>query len=140
MNRHYVYAHYDGSVPQYIGMGKNGRAWSTVKRHKDHKEWMESYWVPSAFVEVIAVGMTQDEAYQLESSLIKVLNPRYNREKFKGQTGSNHHSSKLTEEQVLDIIKDSRIHRLIAEEYGVSRRTIGKIKTGDAWSHVQEQK
>ena len=51
--------------------------------------------------------------------------------------GSNHGCSKLTEQKVKDIRKDTRLHRVIAKEYGVVRRTISEIKQNKTWRHVK---
>ena len=51
--------------------------------------------------------------------------------------GERHGQSKLTEEQVKSILKDTRFHTKIATDYNVSRRTISYIKRGEAWKHVK---
>ena len=48
--------------------------------------------------------------------------------------GENSYKSKLTEKQVLDIRKDTRPNQEIANDYGASRQTIYKIKTGNTWA------
>ena len=50
--------------------------------------------------------------------------------------GSKQHASKLTEKQVAAILKDDRTHTAVAADYGVSRHTIGLIKSGKWWRHV----
>lgn len=50
--------------------------------------------------------------------------------------GENVHCAKLTEKQVRKIKDDTRIHKLIADDYGVTRRAITFIKQGITWSHV----
>lgn len=50
--------------------------------------------------------------------------------------GEAHAMAKLTEAQVLAIRADRRIHRLIAVDYSVGRRTIGDIKLRRCWSHI----
>ena len=44
--------------------------------------------------------------------------------------------AKLTEENVLAILKDTRTQIDIAKDYNVSKATIGMIKTGKRWKHV----
>lgn len=44
--------------------------------------------------------------------------------------------SKLTEDAVRAIRADGRIHKLIAADYGISRRTVGHIKSRAIWKHV----
>ena len=51
--------------------------------------------------------------------------------------GENNSSSKLTEEQVKQIRKDTRFHKVIASEYGVCRNTISRIKHRNSWRHVK---
>lgn len=48
--------------------------------------------------------------------------------------GELHGRCKLKEWQVLSIYRDTRRHRIIAEEYGMVRRSIGDIKSGKSWS------
>jgi hypothetical protein len=46
-------------------------------------------------------------------------------------------TAKLTEKQVLQIIKDERIQSEIAKEYGVMPSTISRIKSGVRWGHLR---
>ncbi len=50
--------------------------------------------------------------------------------------GETHPSARLRETTVRQILADARTHRLIAAEFGISRRTVGNIKAGRAWRHV----
>ena len=43
---------------------------------------------------------------------------------------------KLTDEKVRAIRADTRVNRLIAVDYGVTRRTIDRIKKGQDWKHL----
>ncbi len=49
---------------------------------------------------------------------------------------SNCGGVKLTDEKVGAIRADARVHRLIAADYGVTRRTIDRIKKGQDWKHL----
>lgn len=51
--------------------------------------------------------------------------------------GSKSGTAILDEEKVLTILKDNRTQIKIANEYGVSKSTIGKIKCGRNWKHLQ---
>ena len=51
--------------------------------------------------------------------------------------GSKQHLSKLTEEQVRAIRKDSRKHRIIANEYNIAKSNIWFIKSRTTWKHVE---
>jgi hypothetical protein len=51
--------------------------------------------------------------------------------------GEQNGSAKLTETAVRDIRADCRRNYDIAAEYGVSRRTIGRIKSGASWACVE---
>lgn len=44
--------------------------------------------------------------------------------------------NKLTEAQVLQIIRDNRFGRLVAKDYGVSESMIYHIRKGIAWKHL----
>lgn len=53
--------------------------------------------------------------------------------------GENCGASKLSEKEVYEIremISKNMVHEQIAKKFGVSRRTIGHIKTGETWKHV----
>jgi len=43
--------------------------------------------------------------------------------------------AKLTKEQIIAIRNDSRLQRIIAEEYGVRQSLISRIKNGTRWVH-----
>ena len=51
--------------------------------------------------------------------------------------GSDAGGAILKENQVIKILKDTRFQSVIAKEYGVSKSTIGKIKSGKNWLHVR---
>lgn len=51
--------------------------------------------------------------------------------------GESHYSAKLTEIQVLSILKDNRYNTIIAKELNVSPRLIGLIKQRKNWKHIQ---
>lgn len=44
--------------------------------------------------------------------------------------------SKLTTEKVLQIRKDNRLHKTIANEYGICRQSVGDIKNKVTWKSV----
>ena len=48
------------------------------------------------------------------------------------------HIAKLTEIQVIAILKDTRSQRAIANEHNVHQSTISRIKQGKQWKHVRE--
>lgn len=50
--------------------------------------------------------------------------------------GETSRQSKLTEQQVRDIIADPRMQIEIADEYGVTQGMVGHIKRGEAWKHI----
>jgi len=51
--------------------------------------------------------------------------------------GAGNASAKITEAQALKIIKSSKSANELADKYGVSARTIRKIKDGTRWGHLQ---
>ena len=51
----------------------------------------------------------------------------------KGQQNGQH---KLTDEQVRAIRTDHRTQHAIAQDYGISRTTVSKIKNGKLWKHL----
>ena len=52
------------------------------------------------------------------------------------QPGESNGHAKLTEADVLAIRADSRYHRVIADEYGVTQPLISLIKNRKRWSHI----
>lgn len=52
--------------------------------------------------------------------------------------GSNHHSTTLTEKQVMEIksLSTSKSQKELAAMFGVSRQNIGSIQNSVTWSHV----
>jgi len=56
-----------------------------------------------------------------------------------GSPGELNGSSKLTEQQVLKILKDPRPLTHIAKDFGVSPVLVGKIKKGTSWSYLSSK-
>ena len=52
--------------------------------------------------------------------------------------GEDNGRAKLTDTDVIHIRRDTRTHRAIAEEYGISRPAVGMIKRGCTWQHVKD--
>jgi len=52
------------------------------------------------------------------------------------KSGEENASSKLKSSDILNIIIDNRVSRLIAVDYNVSKSTITSIKSGKSWSHI----
>lgn len=50
--------------------------------------------------------------------------------------GEQSHLSILTEKEVIEILKLHKTVRYISEKYGVSEKTITRIKTGKIWKHI----
>lgn len=56
--------------------------------------------------------------------------------KAKGRTRSG--IVKLTPDQVLAIRKDTRVQRVIAEEYGIEQTNVSAIKLRKSWRHLED--
>ena len=54
-------------------------------------------------------------------------------QKGRGTNWERNRHAKLTEDEVRAILDDSRVHRLIAVDYGVTLRTIDRIKNRYTW-------
>jgi hypothetical protein len=50
--------------------------------------------------------------------------------------GVDHHASKISAEQALEIRNDSRSSTVLAREYGLHFGTIQRIRTGKTWAHI----
>lgn len=50
--------------------------------------------------------------------------------------GEAHKQSKLTEQQVRNIRRDSRAQRLIAADHGVTQSLVSQVRSGRIWKHI----
>jgi len=50
--------------------------------------------------------------------------------------GSNHHSSKLSECEVMEILASNESGPVMARKFGVSKSAIHRIRSGRSWSHL----
>lgn len=55
----------------------------------------------------------------------------------KDQNGSKNKMAKLTEEQVIEILKSNKTTKELMKSYNVSRKTIENIKNKKSWTHVK---
>jgi len=74
------------------------------------------------------------EEYGIEQTAVSLIKQGKNWYWLDSDIVNNHHNHVLTEDEVKSIRKDNRVHRLIAEDYGVQRRQISRIKQGTRWS------
>jgi len=58
------------------------------------------------------------------------------RHRAKRKRGSECSWSKLTEKQVIDIVKSTATQQKIAERYGLDQSTVSQIKAGLRWKHL----
>ena len=59
------------------------------------------------------------------------------RDRYNPARGERQAFSKLTENQVKEVLKDNRQHGEIAKDFGVTRQTIQCIKSRKTWKHVE---
>ena len=59
------------------------------------------------------------------------------RDRYNPARGERQAFSKLTENQVKEVLKDNRKHGEIAKDFGVTRQTIQCIKSRKTWKHVE---
>jgi hypothetical protein len=45
-------------------------------------------------------------------------------------------TAKLTQDQVLKIISDTRLHKIIAKEYGICKGHVWRLKSRREWRHI----
>ena len=53
-----------------------------------------------------------------------------------GAAGEQNFGAKLTEEQALMVMVDSRTAQVIAEDYGISKEAVDLIRNGKSWKHL----
>jgi hypothetical protein len=53
--------------------------------------------------------------------------------------GRKNGAAKLTEDQVIAIIHDPRLHRKIAAEYAISQPHVSELKRGKSWQHLWDR-
>jgi hypothetical protein len=54
-----------------------------------------------------------------------------------GVRGEHNYNARLTEQDVIAIRNDTRLRRVIAEDYPVNRQRISSIKTRRSWGHLK---
>jgi hypothetical protein len=87
-----------------------------------------------------AIWSWSDERRAIELAKCQVLCHDCHLKKTKGEAlkGERVGTSKLTEDDVRAIRKSNLTpYRLIAEQYGIDRSMVGKIKRNEFWKHVQ---
>ena len=85
-------------------------------------------------IDHIFEGTKKDNAIDTHSKGRANLNPN---------RGERHHNAKLTEAQVVKLKEELRTdkrQRILAAEYGISRRNVQAIKYGESWTHTINQK
>lgn len=53
--------------------------------------------------------------------------------------GEAHPKVRLSTQEVLSILEDRRLHREIAQSYGIALSTVGNIKSGRSWKRFPRQ-
>lgn len=53
--------------------------------------------------------------------------------------GAKHYKARLTEAQVIEILASDLSLSKLAKKYGVGRSTIGSIKEGRSWKHIERK-
>ena len=73
-HKNYVYEHRtaDGRLI-YCGIGIEGRAWEITKRDSYHRKQLLSF--DHNYVELVATGLTRDEALKIERRIIREEDP-----------------------------------------------------------------
>jgi hypothetical protein len=57
-----------------------------------------------------------------------------------GMHGEIHGMAKITEEQAMQILQSSETQAEIATRLGISKCQVGRIRRGEAWFHLQEDR
>lgn len=81
-------------------------------------------------------GRSLEEVFGLERAMILKERMRSNQP---DRRGEKHPGAKLSEIDVINVVKrsiDKRTDKILALEYGVSERTVCKIRLGHSWKHL----
>jgi hypothetical protein len=80
MGKYYVYLHWDGNVPVYVGKGINDRAWrSTNRRNKEHSAFLNKCFNNNInCVKLIATHLTEEDALELEELILQESDMKFN--------------------------------------------------------------
>lgn len=140
---HYVYAHIDPETSQllYVGQGQRHRAWEyyshprpdgtywvgRTPEHRDHLLSLVSKgYLPCDWVHIVERQLSKKDAKQIEHDLIELTSPMFNKKPGLAQLA-------LTKDQVARAIqmrKDGKYFREIAEEFNVATMTIHRMLAG----------
>ena len=137
MDISYVYAHYDNGELVYLGKGKNGRAWTTCSRGKEHEEWMREK-LPELDVRFIAKNLDANTARDLEKSMLKVLHPRWNRYHTNNRRAPNRNIDEATVRRIRTLLEVGTLTQTeIADIFDVAMSTVSSIKHNKIWTDVE---
>ena len=76
---YYVYYHINSKTNEvvYIGKGKNDRAW-TFNGNQRSEQWHQYFKNNQIEVKIVVIDLSEEEAFEIEKSLIKIKNPILN--------------------------------------------------------------
>lgn len=76
---YYVYYHINSETNEvaYIGKGKNERAWKFNSNQRS-EQWHQYFENNQIEVKIVVVNLSEEEALEIEKSLIKIKNPVIN--------------------------------------------------------------
>ena len=104
-NIFYVYLHHtkSGEVV-YVGKGKNGRAYEIESRAEDHRDFLfgcvSKNGTLDSFVTIYKGGLSEQEAFTLENSLITCVGPVFNKNIFGMQIKKDKHQKWVVPEKL----------------------------------------
>lgn len=138
---YYVYKHVDPITEEivYIGYGSRDRAWKfpplspnfpSANRQPNHIAWMEEKtkegFIPADWVKIVEKFEYRDLARELESSLIKKIQPKYN-------LRNCNRSPRRIQEEVIEmkkLYKEGLTLQQIGSKYNISRQTVKRYIDG----------
>ena len=138
---YYVYLHRDPKTKEviYIGKGSRGRAWHCAEsnsRGSEHASYLdlllEEGYTPDQWVEIISSGLTNKDAYQLETLLLDQLveYPRYNKKRDHACVLSSEDRDRIRKLREFNLSYDK-----IAKDIGTSTMTVFRFLNGHTKSY-----
>lgn len=145
----YVYAHFLPATGEviYIGMGKGHRAFDTHKRNEAHlrvlRNLEDAGYTPLDYAVIVTQGLTDKQARQIETRLIKTVRPALNHQQLgaanagRGEENANAVLNAALVSQIREQFAQGVLSiRGIARSMDLKYSAVRSVIVGKTWSHI----